>query len=323
MACANYDSVTEGEKIIQTAVKSFGRVDILVNNAGILRDRSFAKISEQDMRLILDVHLWGSFKTTQAAWPIFKKQNYGRIIMTTSNSGIYGNFGQSNYSAAKLALVGLMNSLAIEGERNNIFCNCITPTAASRLTKDILPEALYNELSNFRKTSSTSNLFLLCYFCFRAETDCTGGGLPLPRVERRQRVRDRVRGWMGDEGNSNVSKQLSVTLRECFQIHNVRGKGAVLRSSISEDVTPEKVRDAWSKVTDMSEAEHLGSITEATGSLVQILDGLMNPVDTAATNAGSETASAEDTFNFSNKDLIIYALGGTILALIFGEEFKY
>lgn len=97
VACANYDSVTEGEKIIQTALDNYGRVDILVNNAGILRDRSFARISEQDLNLILDVHLKGSFKTTQAAWPIFKKQNFGRVIMTASNSGVYGNFGQANY----------------------------------------------------------------------------------------------------------------------------------------------------------------------------------------------------------------------------------
>lgn len=147
VAYANYDSVTEGEKIIQTALDNFGRVDVLVNNAGVLRDRSFAKISDQDMNIILDVHLRGSFKTTQAAWPIFKKQNYGRVIMTTSNSGIYGNFGQANYAAAKMALIGLSSSLAIEGERSNIFSNCIVPTAASRLTQNILPEELYNELS--------------------------------------------------------------------------------------------------------------------------------------------------------------------------------
>lgn len=147
VACANYDSVTDGEKIIKTALDNYGRVDILVNNAGILRDRSFAKVSDQDLNLILDVHLKGSFKTTQAAWPIFKKQNFGRIIMTASNSGVYGNFGQSNYSAAKMGLIGLANTIAIEGQKNDIHCNVIVPTAASRLTQDILPEVLYNELS--------------------------------------------------------------------------------------------------------------------------------------------------------------------------------
>lgn len=150
IACANYDSVTDGAKLIKTAMDNFGRVDILVNNAGILRDKSFVKITEQDLNIILDVHLKGSFSTTQAAWPIFKKQNYGRIIMTSSNSGVYGNFGQANYSAAKLALVGLANTLAIEGERNNIHCNCIIPTAASRLTKDVLPDVLYNQLRMYK-----------------------------------------------------------------------------------------------------------------------------------------------------------------------------
>lgn len=95
---ANYNSVVDGDKIIQTALDNFGRIDILVNNAGILRDRSFARISDQDWDLINDVHLKGSFKCTQAAWPIFKKQKYGRVIMTSSTSGLYGNFGQANYA---------------------------------------------------------------------------------------------------------------------------------------------------------------------------------------------------------------------------------
>lgn len=164
-AVADYNSVVDGEKIIKTALDNFGRVDVLVNNAGILRDKSFARISDQDwgkllftlylvsyetivniLDLIHNVHLKGSFKTTQAAWPIFKKQNYGRIIMTSSNSGLYGNFGQANYSAAKMGLVGLSNTVAIEGARNNIHCNVIVPTAASRLTEDILPPDVFGEL---------------------------------------------------------------------------------------------------------------------------------------------------------------------------------
>lgn len=94
---ADYNSVVEGQKIIQTALEAFGRVDVVVNNAGILRDKSFARISDADWDLIHDVHLKGAFKTTQAAWPVFRKQNFGRIIVTSSNSGVYGNFGQANY----------------------------------------------------------------------------------------------------------------------------------------------------------------------------------------------------------------------------------
>lgn len=143
VACANYDSVTDGEKVIKTAMDNYGRVDILVNNAGILLDQCLPKNPDQDLNIILDVHLRGSFETTQSAWAIFKNQNYGRIIMITSNLGIYGNFGQANYSATKLAFVGLANTLAIEGGQNNIHCNCIVATAASPLTQYVLPVVAY------------------------------------------------------------------------------------------------------------------------------------------------------------------------------------
>jgi len=137
-AVANYDSVEDGARLVETAMDSFGRVDIVVNNAGFLRDTSFHKMSEDDWMSIMNVHLNGSFRVARAAWPYLREQRYGRIVNTASAAGIYGNFGQVNYSSAKLALHGMTQALAIEGRSRNILVNTIAPAAASRLTDTVI-----------------------------------------------------------------------------------------------------------------------------------------------------------------------------------------
>merc|ERR1712046_132200 len=145
-AAANYNSVEDGDKIIETAIENFGRVDILINNAGILRDVSFAKMKDQDWDLISAVHLRGVYKCTQAAWPHMVKNKFGRIINITSAAGVYGNFGQVNYSTAKSGILGFTKSCAMEGTKRGILSNAICPVAASRMTETVMPKDLLEKL---------------------------------------------------------------------------------------------------------------------------------------------------------------------------------
>jgi NAD(P)-dependent dehydrogenase (short-subunit alcohol dehydrogenase family) len=137
---ASVTDETQVAAMMDQAMSRWGRIDILINNAGILRDKSFTKMSLADFRLVLEVHLMGAVICTKAVWEIMRQQRYGRIVMTTSSSGLYGNFGQANYAAAKMGLVGLMQTLAIEGEKYNIRVNCLAPTAATPMTQGVLSQ---------------------------------------------------------------------------------------------------------------------------------------------------------------------------------------
>jgi NAD(P)-dependent dehydrogenase (short-subunit alcohol dehydrogenase family) len=161
-AMANGSSVSDRkgvENLVKQAKQAYGRIDILINNAGILRDKSFKKMSLDDFQIIVDVHLMGSAYCTAAVWPIMIEQNYGRIVMTTSPSGLFGNFGQANYGAAKMAVVGLMNTLKIEGQKNNIHINAIAPVAATRMTESLMPA---NMLERIGPEKVTPGVVYLC-----------------------------------------------------------------------------------------------------------------------------------------------------------------
>ncbi len=149
-AIANDANVTDESQVaamVQSAMNKWGRVDVLVNNAGILRDKSFVKMTLSDWRAVIDVHLNGAAYCSHAVWPIMREQRYGRIVMTTSTSGIYGNFGQANYGAAKFGVVGLMNVLHLEGVKYNIRVNSLAPSAATRMTEDVMPEEVLEQLA--------------------------------------------------------------------------------------------------------------------------------------------------------------------------------
>lgn len=170
---ANVADYAQVQGMVEQAMSEFGRTDILVNNAGILRDKSFSRLELGDIVAVLDVHLMGSMHCTKAVWDIMRKQEYGRIVMTTSSSGMYGNFGQSNYGAAKMAVIGLMNALALEGEKNNVRVNALAPAAATRMTEDILPEAVLRRIEPERVTPG---LLFLCSDEAPSKTILLSGG---------------------------------------------------------------------------------------------------------------------------------------------------
>ncbi|KAL6043134.1 hypothetical protein STEG23_019315, partial [Scotinomys teguina] len=281
-AVANYDSVEAGEKLVKTALDAFGRIDVVVNNAGILRDRSFSRISDEDWDIIQRVHLRGSFQVTRAAWEHMKKQKYGRILMTSSASGIYGNFGQANYSAAKLGILGLCNTLAIEGRKSNIHCNTIAPNAGSRMTQTVMPEDIVEAL----KPEYVAPLVLwLCH-----ESCEENGGLFEVGA-----------GWIG-------------------KLRWERTLGAIVRQK-NQPMTPEAVRANWGKICDFSNASKPQTIQESTSGILEVLhkvdsEGIsQNHTSHAASTATSEFADAigyrlpSCSCSYTELESIMYALG--------------
>ncbi|KAL1982791.1 hypothetical protein VTN96DRAFT_907 [Rasamsonia emersonii] len=216
-AVANYDSVENGEAIIDTAIKNFGRIDILINNAGILRDISFKNMKDQDWDLINKVHVYGAYKCARAAWPHFRKQKFGRIINTASAAGLYGSFGQTNYSAAKLSQVGFTETLAKEGAKYNILANVIAPIAASRMTATVMPPDVLEHLKPEWVVP------LVAVLVHPSNTQETGS--------------------IFEVGGGHIAK-----------LRWERAKGALLKTD--ESLTPQAILSKWNDVNDFSKPSY-------------------------------------------------------------------
>lgn len=222
-AAANYDSVTDGDKIVQTALDNFGRIDVVINNAGILRDKTFHKMTDEDWDLIYDVHVKGAYKVTHAAWPHMREQTYGRIVFTTSAAGIYGNFGQTNYSMAKLGQLGMAQTLAHEGRSKNIFVNTIAPIAGSRLTETVMPKEIVDAL----KPEYVMPLVIkLC-----------------------------------DENSTETCGLFEVGAGFIAKLRWERTQG--MNFGLGKEFSAEDVAEAWDRITDFTDATHPKDIGEA------------------------------------------------------------
>ncbi|MBU2512418.1 SDR family oxidoreductase [bacterium] len=233
-AAPNYDSVATkegGENIVKTAVDNFGKVDIIVNNAGILRDKSIVKMSKDEWDLVLAVHLNGAFFVTQPAFKLMKENAYGRIINTASGAGLYGNFGQANYAAAKMGLVGLMHSVHTEGAKYNIKCNTIAPIAASRLTEDVMPPEIFTKLDP---------KFVTPLVLFLASEENQDSGM----------IFNCAAGWFS---------------RSAIMC----GTGTFIGDG-QRDIAVEEVRDAWNQVTSLDDIKVLNNVNDSFGYLAKL-----------------------------------------------------
>src|SRR5580704_17794739 len=269
-AVANYDSVEDGVKIVQTALDTWKRIDIVVNNAGILRDTSFQKMTADDWDIIYRVHVLGSFRVSHAAWNYMRDAGYGRIVFTSSAAGIYGNFGQANYAMAKLGLVGLASTLAIEGKKKNVHVNTIAPLAGSRLTETVLPKELLEAL----KPEYVSPL--VAWLCHESCEE-TGG--------------------LFEVGGGFAGK-----------LRWERSAGAIFK--LGKPIAPEAIQREWSKIAGFEKATHPGDITQSMQPILDNLQSKSRggnefiDVDAAL---GAEIAPV--TSSYDERDVALYALG--------------
>jgi 3-hydroxyacyl-CoA dehydrogenase/3a,7a,12a-trihydroxy-5b-cholest-24-enoyl-CoA hydratase len=270
-AVANHDSVEDGDKIVKTAIDAFGKIDIVINNAGILRDVSFPKMTQADWDLVYRVHVLGAFRVTHAAWPHMRDAGYGRVVNTTSASGIYGNFGQANYSMAKLGLHGFTQTLALEGKKRNILVNSIAPTAGSRMTETVMPPALVEAL--------------------RPE-------LVSPLVARLVHESSEETGSLFEVGGGFYAK-----------LRWERSSGKTFR--LGRSVSIEDVEASWNDITQFDKTTHPAAIGEALQPLIENVEAGPSKggnqfidVDAALGHKYPEFHSSYD-----ERDVALYALG--------------
>jgi multifunctional beta-oxidation protein len=274
-AVANYDSVEEGDKVVETALKAFGRVDILVNNAGILRDKSFARMTDADWDLVHKVHLRGTYKVVQAAWPHFVKQKYGRIINTASAVGLYGNFGQANYSAAKLGIVGFTKTLALEGQRKNILCNVIAPNAGTRMTATVMPPEMVE--------------------AFKPE-------YVAPLI-----------AYLGHSSNEETGSIFEVGSGWVAKVRWQRTGGVGFPANRA--LTPEQVAKEWTRITDFEDgrATNPASTQDSFSGFMDNFSNVVEEKEEPASDdvvANAKKIDFEElAFSYEERDVILYALG--------------
>jgi len=270
-AIANYDSVTDGDKIVKSAVDAWGKIDILVNNAGILRDVSFQKMTQADWDLVYQVHVLGTMKVTHAAWNLMRDAGYGRIINTSSAAGIYGNFGQANYAMAKLGIHGFTQTLAAEGRKRNIIVNTIAPIAGSRMTETVLPKELLDALKPEYVSALVAKLA-------HESTEDTGG--------------------LYEVGGGFYSK-----------LRWERTKGKTFR--LGRAISPEDVDSSWKTISDFKDADHPGSVAESMQPIMANVEagpskGGNQFIDVDAA-LGYKYPEFQSTYD--ERDVALYALG--------------